>query len=150
MFDGEPPPRCGNVWASVWHDGGRTSEMRTCLNEVHGVYVTLTIRLTRPFDQWVQHRDELELRANDIRALIHKDQYNFAICRAAAVLAEFDQTGSQPIGWREALMFDGFDAIQTVGNAWFKANPDSGPEVGIAQRIRFGKARRIQALFTET
>jgi len=145
---GMPHPRAGNVFVSVWYDGQRDSEMRTCLNEVFGVYVTVTVRAVQPFDRWVIHRDDLEARLNAIKALLHADSYNFAISRAAAVLAEFDGTG-QAVGFREALWFRGFDAVQEVGPDWFSASID-GPNVpvGLAQRARFGGARRVQALAT--
>ncbi len=147
MFDGQPEPRAGNIFISVWHDGRRASEMRTCLNEVFGVYVTLTIRCTQPFDRWLLHRQDLEKRLNTIRALIHRDSLNFFICRAAAALAGYDGTG-QPVGFREALAFDGFDPIEVQGPSWFSAEPDDARGVGLSQRARFGKARRVQALAT--
>lgn len=148
MFDGEPPARCGNIYVSVWYDGQRGSDMRTCLDEHFGVYVTLSIRFTQPWDRIIIHRDDMECRANRIRALIHSDSLDFNISRAAGVLAGFDGAG-QAVGFREALSFGGFDGIQPVGPDWFHAHPDSQvAQVGIAQRIRFGKSRRVQALAT--
>ena len=128
--------------------------MRTCLNEVFGVVVTVTVRFVQPFDRWVKHRDDLEARCNAIRALVHSDQYDFRTTRLANQLAGFDsfanRSRSAPIGFREALMFEGLDPIQAVGPAWFKAELEGAAlEVGAAQTIRFGKSRRVQALVTE-
>ncbi|MDE2097162.1 MAG: hypothetical protein KGL39_07940 [Patescibacteria group bacterium] len=154
MFDDEPPPRCGKVFASVWSDGNRTSDMMTCLNEVLGVNVTVTVRFVQPADRWVKHRDDLEARCNAIRALIHADQYDFRVLRLANQLAGFDsfvgRSSAAAVGFREALMFERFDPVRKVGPDWFKAELDApSVEVGAAQTIRFGKARRVQALVTE-
>jgi hypothetical protein len=154
MFNGEPPGRCGKIFVSVWSDNSRTSEMRTCLNEVLGARVTVTIRFVQPFDRWVKHRYELEARCNAIRALVHSDQYDFRVTRLANQLAGFDSFANRskatPVGFREALMFEGFDPIQAVGPSWFKAELEGATlEVGAAQTIRFGKSRRVQALVTE-
>lgn len=146
-FDAQPPPACGQVFVAVWFDGRRTSEGRTALNETFGVNVTVTMRVHQPYDRLVQHRDDLEVRANAIRALLHADNYDYRISRAANVLAGFDQTPSQRVGFCESLTFEGMDAVQLVGGNWFHAPPDK-LEVGLAQTLRFGKARRIQNTIT--
>lgn len=147
MFDGTPEPRCGSVFISVWYDGQRGSQSRTALDEIFGVYVTLTIRCTQPFDRWLTHRQDLERRCNAIRALIHRDSLDFSICRAAAKLAGYDGA-NQPTGYREALAFDGMDRVEAKGPDHFSAEADDARAVGLAQRIRFGKARRVQAMLT--
>lgn len=149
-FDGQPPPLCGPVFCSVWHDNSRTCNSRgDALDEQFGVYVTLTIRTVQPYDRLVQHRDDMERRMNAIRALIHKDSLNFSISNAAAVLADLDSGASRPIGFREGLAFERFDAIQLVGGSWFRADPSS-TECGLAQTARFGKSRRVQRTATAT
>lgn len=157
MFDGQPPPRCGNVFLSVWYDGQRgTLGQRTYLSELFGVYLTLTLRFVQPFDRWVHHRDDMEARANALKVLICQDTWNYSIISAANTLAGFRSSGGPnlgaPVGWCEPLVFQGFDPIQDVGADWFHADPGRAGEkdVGIAQRIKFGMAKRIQALPTAT
>ncbi len=147
MFDGKPPPGCGNVFVSVWYDGQRQQSSRNCLDEIMGVYVTTTIRFSQPADRWEKHRDDLEKRNNAIRALVHKDTLDYRIIRAAQALAGYVQNDpTHPQGWVEALCFDRFDAIQPAGPSWFRSDTPDSSEAGISQTIRFGKARRIQDL----
>lgn len=155
MFDGRPPPVHGLWFASVWYDGQRAvSQNRsgsTSLDEEHGVYVTVTFSCVKPFDRWFEHRDELELKANDIRSAIHKDIYNNSIINAANTLAGFRSASATPsssnVGFFQGLRFDGMEMIQLVGPDWFNASVDSRRlQVGIAQRLRFRGAMRIQNL----
>jgi len=157
MYDGQPPPKAGNVFVSVWYDAQRGSlGQRTYLGELFGVYITLTLRFVLPFDRWVQHRDDMEARANAIKVLICQDTWNYSIINAANTLAGFRNSGTgstqAPVGWCEALVFQGFDPIQDVGPDWFHAHVEHAAErnVGIAQRIKFGMAKRIQAILTAT
>lgn len=151
-FDGQPPPLCGNYYVAIWSDNMRQSQSRTSLDELFHVFITLTMRCHLPYDRWIEHRDEMERRVNGIRALIHKDSLDFHVTRAANTLAGFTWSAVDTIkrvGWTEALAFDGLDPIQAVGPPWFHAHTDSTKvEVGIAQRSRFGKSRRIQSLAT--
>lgn len=150
-FQGHPPPLAGNVFASVWWPGRRQSLSRTCLDEVQGVYVTLTLRLVKPFDRWIEHVDDLERRCNAVRALLHNDTLTYDICRAAAVLAVYDTDDTRPIGFREALMFEGLDDYEVVGPDWFHGHVDGkSQDVGLKQTVRCGKARRLQAIATAT
>lgn len=147
MWDGEPPPLMGQAFVSVWYDGQRTNQaFKTSLDELFGVYVTITLRFVKPFDQLVFHRDDMELRANAIRALVQKDAWDHRISRAANELAGFDGN-NQPVGFRESLAFERFEPIQMVGPAWFKGAPAAN-DVGAAQLLRFGKSRRVQAITT--
>ena len=157
MYNGQPPPKCGNVFLSVWYDGQRgTDNQRTKLTELFGVYITLTLRFVLPFDRWLRHRDDMEARMNAIKVLICQDTWNYSIINAANTLAGFRSSGTgdttKPVGWAEALVFQGFDAIQEVGPDWFHARVEHATEkdVGIAQRIKFGMARRVQYIQTAT
>ena len=145
-FDGEPPPRCGNYWLSIWSRGDRTSEAKTSLNEMFKVFATLTIRATQPYDRLLAHRDDLEAKLNRISALIHQDVWSYTVSRAADTLASLDGSG-QPVGYREGLMFEGYDPVELKGGAWFHADP-AKTEVGLAQTARFGKCRRVRAVVT--
>jgi hypothetical protein len=149
MFDGTPEPRCGNVFVAVWSEGWRGSQSRTSLDELFQVFVTVTIRCTQPFDRWLHHRQDLERRINRIRALIFSDMNNYNISNQASALAGYDQ-GAAPrtVGFREALAFDGCDRVETKGPDWFSAEAGDSRAVGLAQRIRFGRGRRVQALLT--
>ncbi len=152
MYDGRPAPLAGKHFISVWSDNQRESQSRTCLDEIYRLYVTITIRCSPPWDRWLDFRDELEARHDHIRALVHADSLDFRITRAAMALAHFTwdpANTADPIGWAEALAYDGADALQTVGPDWFHATTGSGMgEVGLAQKMRFGKSRRIQAMPT--
>ena len=151
MWNGEPPPNMGLVFVSVWAPGGRESIMQTqtCLDERYGFNVTVTVKFKEPFDRWLIHRDDLEMRCNAIRALLHLDSYDNRIIRAANLLARFDDfSDDQPslhVGFRESITFMHLDDIQEVGAAWFKSHVDK-PDVGGAQTIKFGKVRRLQGL----
>lgn len=157
MYDGHPPPLMGNYFVSVWYDARRdSSAKRTYLDELFGVYLTITLRFVQPFDRWLVHRDEMEARANALKVLICQDSYNYSIINAANILAGFRSSGqspaSQPVGWCEALVFQGYDPMQEVGADWFRAhvNSTSLRDMGIAQRLKFGLARRVQSIPTAT
>jgi hypothetical protein len=152
MYDGQPPPAAGDFFASVWYDGQRgTTSQRTNLDEIFGVYVTLTVRFTLTPDRWVKHRDFLEKRANQVKALLAKDARDYRVVRAAARLAGLRNPGSgdfgRPPGWTLGLVFMGFDALAPVGADWFSAESRDA-HIGAYQRIRFGQAQRIQAVAT--
>jgi hypothetical protein len=150
MLNGEPPPACGPVWVSVWHDLNRRSEMDTCLNEVFGCYVTITLRSTvMPWAKRVQLRDELERRANRIRAAVHVDCLVNRIQREASALMAADGE-DQKVGFRERLKFENFEGLQEVGIQWFKGDVErpTAADAGLALTVRFGGLRLIQALGT--
>lgn len=146
MYNGEPPPACGNYWLSVWSDNNRSSKWRTALEEKFEVYVTLTVRAVQPWDRMVVHRDDLEAKLNRISALIHQDVWTYAISRAANTLAAYDGV-SQVVGFREGLKFLRYDPIQEVGAAWFKSQLDD-PRTGLAQTARFGDCLHVRAVAT--
>lgn len=149
-FNEEPPPRCGSSWVSVWHDLSRRSEMDTCLNEVFGCYVTITMRSgAEPWDYWVRLRDEIERRGNEIRAAVHVDCLFGRIQREASALMGADGS-NQRIGFRDRLAFQDFAGLRKVGPDWFKADLEriSAADAGLALTLRFGGLRLIQALGT--
>jgi hypothetical protein len=153
---GQPEPRCGNVFVSVWSHGGIGAKSKMYYEAIFGVSVTVTIRFTQPWDRWVQHYDDLSQRVHAIHILIHTDIYNYSICRQADLLANFRPSGVpdlvRPAGFVEALWFQGADDRQTQGPDWFHANIESPgkTDVGVSQELRFGGARRVQALATMT
>lgn len=149
-IDARPHPRCGAVWLSVWSDGFRESKQRGALDEVVGVSVSVTVRLSGPFDRWVVHRDDAEARLNAVRALVFKDTLNHSIINAAAALAGLEASNqtdnTKRIGYREALAFTGYDRWQLVPADWFEAKGEK--MAGVVQTANFGRARRVQALAT--
>lgn len=155
MFDGRPPAVARGRWyAAVWGDNsGARSEnnaMRTALDEAYTVYVTITVEMVLPFDRWVEHRDFLEAREHEIKAMIHRDIYNNIVTNAANVLAGFRRAdlaagATKNVGFYRGLSYESSDPVQAVGAAWLNADPDSGREA-VTQRLRFGGALRTQNL----
>jgi hypothetical protein len=156
---GEPRPWTGNLFVAVWHDGSRESKSREAMHEIFGVSVTATVRMNGPYDQLVTARDALESILNPIRAMIH---YGIApggtqlanIVYNACQLAQLDPGGAYannaPPGFREALVFNRYDAVQEVGPDWFAAKVGgAGFDVpGLKQTAHFGQASRVQAIFS--
>lgn len=151
-FDGRPPARAGGVWVAVWGTGRRTpgKAMGTALDQVLDVMVTVSIRLSLPFDRWVRHRDDLEARLNAIIAVVNRDRRDFSIARAANVLAGYrtaSQVGASTVGFCEGLRWEETQAGREVGGEWFAAG-GQGNKQGWAQTARFGGARHLQASAT--
>ena len=150
MFDGQPPSLCGQWFASVWSPGSVRAgpSVSTSLDQYRPLMVTITVRFTKPFDQWLTHRDFLEQKANDVVALIHRDSLNRVITNAANILANYRPSnapdGVRAIGFVEGLQWEDTGAIVDQGPQWFHAKADDVTAVGISQDIRFGKSRRIQ------
>jgi hypothetical protein len=149
-LDERPPPRCGAVYCCVWSRGERLGGEINSMTEAVGVNVTVVRRLTNPFDRWLDHRDEVELRLNRIRAIIGKDVRDHSVINAAAALADLEASNANAptkrIGYRMGLVFERYEAAQTVTPAFFNATGEA--ECGIMQTAVFGRATRIQALGT--
>jgi hypothetical protein len=148
-YNAKPPPLTGNYFVGVWSDGARPNQSgaRDYADHLFSVFVTVVVRFTQPFDRWLEHRDELEKRVHAIEALIHGGNPGYTYMRAAETLADFTHSAADTtrrVGWCEALMSEGIDPIQDCGPEWFHAKTPTALECGCAQRIRFGKARRIQ------
>jgi len=153
-YDGQPPPRCGDVYYAVWSKSGRHSVQRHAsgIEEVFTVLVTITLRTARyPFDRWLLPRDDLERRANAVVNLVATDALDYRISREADRLAGLDHGKSltRPIGFVEALNYEDMSDIEEVGPSWFHAESESdvSEAVGITQMLRFGGNKRIRSLF---
>lgn len=156
MLDGRPPADMGQYFISVWHDNSRRCEWRTAMLETYGISVTITVKHRLPHDRRVEERDLLERLANDVSSYIQTDAFDYRITHLAESLASFtdpplpDNDDERPVGFREALAFEGMDALQIVGPEWFSAHrggsPASSNEEGIAQRLRFGGNKRLRRM----
>lgn len=153
-YDGQPPPRCGDVYYAVWSKSGRHGVVRHAvgIEEVYTVLVTITLRTSRyPFDRWLVPRDDLEARANAVTNLVAKDALDYRISKEADRLAGLDhgRSVSRPIGFVEALNYEDMGDIEEVGPPWFHAESesDAAEAVGITQVLRFGGNKRIRSLF---
>jgi hypothetical protein len=155
MYDGQPPARAGKIFYSVWSDNGRPNAgQATRFQEAFSVFVTITVRLEQPPDMWLLHRDDLERRANAVRALLGQDQLSYSIINAANTLAGLRSSGNaaagQPVGWCLPLLWRGMDPIKLVGPDWFDAETKAPPGrgAGVAQRLVWGNATLVQAIAT--
>lgn len=150
-LDGRPPPACGPVWVSVWGEGKRPADPPDDnLDERFGVNVTVTIRTAAAWDRIIRHRDELEGRVNAIRALVQRDSLDHSLKNAANALAGRTHSAADTarrVGFCEPLALEGIDAVRECGEDWFmaKSKAKGGPPAGLAQTVRFGGARLLQA-----
>lgn len=154
-YDEQPPPFQGNVFYCVWSDGAVINQgQKTRYEELLGCAVTVTVRFTKPFDQWLEHRDDCTARCYAVRDLIGLDQRNFSIINAANTLAGFRSSGDQitaaPPGFVESLFFSRIDPMRNAGPDWFHAvtPPESLRQVGVAMTVRFINAKRIRRVTT--
>jgi hypothetical protein len=151
MFDGMPPARCGNLFIAIHHDNSRGSEWRTALMEIFGVWITVTLRCTQPFDRWVKHKDELEKHTNAIRDVVARDCFDYSISQLADKLSGLAPPGefniNKEVSYVEGLAWEGNDPLQEVGPEWFNAGVEGGGgkvECGLTQRMRFGGNKRVR------
>lgn len=151
MINGQPAPRCGMVFVSVWSPGdvaagnASTGDPRAAFQESMRVNVTVTRRLEGPWDRWVKHRDELKGRCRQIAKLVQRDVIDYSVTNIAkAMLGE-----AVSYGWIEPLTYLGTDAAQIQGPQWFNAVIDTEGQVdirdnGVSMTVRFGNGLRIE------
>ncbi len=149
MADDRPPALAGEVFLSVWSRGARSSDSRTILDERLGVQVTASMRISRlPRDRWLSVQDDMLTRLEAVRALIHTDSLNWNIINVASSLAGRGDGVTAPVGFREGLMFAGFENWSYKKAEWYSAEGRPGEEAAMVQTANFGKARLIQAIGT--
>ena len=142
MFDGKPPPRCGEVFVSVCQ-ASRSSSSDLALVEDSELLIVLTIRAERvPFDRWGtdlmnKATTGFNPRIDALRALCHMDYTAMNTANTAL--------GGLVNGWVSPLMYVGEGRPTVQGPDWFHAEP-SAPEVGVSMELRFGKSERIQII----
>lgn len=150
---GRPPPSCGERFIGVWA-GSRTGNARPSggLDETYNLNVAITFRIMgkAPFDRvatrMLYSQEEnimatgMEDFADRVRAVLHKDQYDHSIIRAANQILSSDNFPST--GFCEPLRFMGDDEPALVSSQWFSSNGQK-PH-GVVMLMRFGGARRLQ------
>jgi hypothetical protein len=142
QFDGRPPPSAGDAYYSVWSKGARESPAPVPLDERLGVNVTVTLRLKRPRDRWVEDRDDLERRLNEVRAILHADSTNQRLINLAGELGGRGQAGTRHVNFCQALYLLKFEPLVVAPGEWFQSG--KGGEAGLAQTAVFGGARLVQ------
>lgn len=152
-FDGRPPATKGDVFVGVHGTGERRSAMRSCLDEVLGVRVTLSMKAGRRARQtWHLFRDEIEQRLALIAALVHRDSLDHRVIRAANTLAGYEAmdgvmvTTTRHAGFVRGLMFEGFGPVEVKRAEWWESEEKG--DAGLAQTATFTGARRIRATAT--
>ncbi len=151
MADGEPPPRCGDIFVAV-HEGRVSSESDENLDEYFSFNLTLTMRVTGvPMDRIgdqllcrkLAKRTGFNGRAEKLRAFLHKNWSVVAL--ANQYLCEMVDRGGTVYGFCESPIYKGIEVPHFVGGSWFKAAPDS-QNVGIAAQLSFDRTRRLQPI----
>lgn len=142
-FDGQPPPRCGKIFVGI-HRAPRGSSLRTGQEIMYSMNITLTARVTEPYDRIGTDLMEkamigLDDRADAIIDLVHED----ASGKILTVVNGFISGGQN--AFVEPLSFEGDEGGRLVGGNWFHAQADA-MEVGVALTLRFGKAKRIKRI----
>jgi hypothetical protein len=145
-YRGQPPPRMGSVFVAVWSPGDTRTGLdnpRDAWSESMTVNVTVTLRLTKAFDHWIDHRRELKFRVRQIAQLIHADVLDFRVTnRAKALLGEL---GTQ--GWIEPIAWLRTEGWQPQGPDWFHSPPTEEAQIrenGLSQTAVFGNGLRIE------
>lgn len=149
MFDGQPPPMCGEEFFAVWPGAWRPNDIEG-LDEEFGVNVTLTRRARfapkdrRATEIWTKLTTGMDARLRQIIAAIHLDKGSDAILNAANTLL-----GGSVNGFVEPLKFRDGGRPEIKGPDWFSADNEGGGglmNAGVAQTLMFGGARRIQTI----
>lgn len=156
MFDGQPPPACGEVFVSVHPGSWSGNRGDGDLDESLGVLVTATKRTTyAPADRVVSPLAGPEFEALDrllerLRAKLHKDPPATGSSTHYPVLALANATiGATANGFIEPLVFRDGGRPEPKGAEWFSAEPGTGV-CGLAQTLVFDGARRVQTVESQT
>lgn len=153
MYDGMPKKLQSGFFLSVWSRNERKSASRSCLDEEFSVRWTISVHGgRRPRDRWVELRDELALKMDSVRALLHPDSLDGRVIRVANVLLAREPTdGTSPsparrVGFQRGLVYTAMEPIEDKGAAWFGG--DGSEVAGFAQAGRLEGARIVQATAT--
>lgn len=153
--DGHPPPRCGDVFVSVY-ELASTSTNDNSLMEYFNYGVALTMRVTNTsldrvgdtlLARKLARKVGFNARAEQLRAFLHM---NWGILGDANnLINELTESGNVVYGFVEPARYRGMEAPILVGGEWFTADP-SAADLGLKSELHFEGARRLQpiALYT--
>lgn len=158
MSSAEPPPRCGNFFASI-HDGAMTAVGDNQLDERYSFLVTLTMRVTVPLDrvgdqQMARNIERIPLgerqgfnaKVDRLRALLHMN-WGFTVLTGRTPNSANDNLAAWATGtvygFCEPMRFTGVEFPKLVGGDWFGADPEA-EDIGLKATLSFGKCRRFQ------
>lgn len=146
--DGKAAPISGQ-WYYAVHPGEMTNSAKNCLDERVGLRVTITIRTgVAPVDRVGQNAvtpsTGILARAKRLRALLHM---NYAVMEAANALISGE--GVTVSGFSEPMRFLSATYLGPKGPSWFFADGQD-EYTGLAVELRFGDARRVQYIESQT
>lgn len=158
MDAGEPPPRCGNFFASV-HSGEVTCNTDNNLDERYSFVVTLTMRVKVPIDRVgdqqmarnitrvpLGERQGFYAKTDRLRNLLHMN-WNFVVVTGRTPNSANDNLAAWATGtvygFVEPMRFTGMEFPKLVGGEWFGSEPDA-EDVGMKADLRFSRCRRMQ------
>jgi hypothetical protein len=147
--DGEPPPRCGDVFVAV-HQGPSSNDMMNALNEYYDWSVTLSMRVTVPQDRIGDQLLARKLadavgfnaRAHRLKVLLHMNWLMLGVANNYLVTLETD--AEVVYAFAEPAHFADMDIPALIGGEWFGAK--GGDNTGLVAELRFARCRRFQAL----
>lgn len=163
MDDGRPPPRVGNVFASV-HDGrsrpGQGNDNN--LFELLDFSVTLTMRVTVPLDRVgdqliarnialvpTGQRQGFNAKVEQLRGLLHMN-WGMVVLTGQTPSSANDNlvawsagAADQVYGFSEPARYQGAEVPALVGGEWLGADPDS-QDLALKSELRFAGAKRFQ------
>ncbi len=142
QIDGRPEPSCGQ-WSISVHPGPWTNRGRDHFDELHGVNVTINIRLAQaPTDQegpLIDFADGMEELCAQIIYILHESA---ASVMAQANLALGANAESLNNGFIEPLLFRSVSPPQYRAGDWFGGSAEDYP-AGLSRTITFADARRV-------
>lgn len=167
IMDGpEPPPRCGNYFASV-HDGMMRNDRDNQLMELYSFAVTLTMRVVVPMDRIgdqllyrnlvreTARKQGFYAKAEQIRALLHMN-WRMVVLQGQTPASANDNLAAWSTGtvygFAEPMRFLNMEAAKVVGGEWFSAEPgeEGSNDCGVKSTIVFGRCKRMQPQTTPT
>lgn len=153
MFDGQPPPMCGQEFIAVHEGEWDITDDDYDLDETYGVIVTVTRRVgNHPIDKIgsdVLYGSGSKPVNNRCREIITSLHHNNQYIRLRANDLLNTLTGE---GFITPLRIISPGRAEIKNHAWFHAAPpDSGSgaeQIGVARSLSFTGARRIQGIST--
>lgn len=144
---GQPPPAMGQYYVGLDSAGYRNNDARgLSLDEVYDLLVVVTFKYAvAPADRRglkMQAASEIRDTALRVRAALHMD---YGVLNAANALI-----GAAASGFVEPLRFRSASAASAKGADWVWAEDAAQPPTVFAAELRFGGARRVQTIESQT